>query len=495
MKKLLALLIAVAMLMAMPMALAEDAEEPVVITIFHTNDVHGRYNSVAGMGYAMMASYVNRARQSGNVLVLDAGDTLHGTVFASSVKGESIVEVMNAIGYDAMAMGNHDFNYGLDRLKELSDMMEFPLLSATITKRNGDHAFDAYAIIEIAEKKIAVIGAQNPDIVTAIHPDHVKDIAFSGVELVERAVMDVQKLGADAIVVLAHWGTPESVKTLASIPGVSVVIDGHSHTELYNIEQSADEAHALVTSTGEYLQNLGKVTLIFAPEGGLTVEAELIPNPGVFEDHTTIRAIEAVELAQSAELNRVIGETEVELMGERADVRTSESNWGNLACDIFIEATGADVALINGGNIRATTAAGPITARDIFTVFPFGNLVVMLEVDGQALIDSIEVGLSLYPEANGGFPQVGGMSFTFDPAKDAGERIVELLIAGEPVDPEATYKLATNDFLAAGGDGFTALAEFGITMEIGAMDEVITDYFRENSPVAPAVEGRITVVE
>lgn len=182
-------------------------------------------------------------------------------------------------------------------------------------------------------------------------------------------------------------------------------------------------------------------------------------------------------------------------MGERADVRTSESNWGNLACDIFIEATGADVALINGGNIRATTAAGPITARDIFTVFPFGNLVVMLEVDGQALIDSIEVGLSLYPEANGGFPQVGGMSFTFDPAKDAGERIVELLIAGEPVDPEATYKLATNDFLAAGGDGFTALAEFGITMEIGAMDEVITDYFRENSPVAPAVEGRITVVE
>jgi len=495
MKKLLALLIALAMLMAMPLALAEDAEEPVVVTIFHTNDVHGRYNSGAGMGYAMMASFVNRARQAGNVLVLDAGDTLHGTVFASSVKGESIVEVMNAIGYDAIAMGNHDFNYGLDRLLELSGAMEFPLLSATITKKNGDHVFDAYAILEIAEKKIAVIGAQNPEILTAIHPDHVKDIAFSGVELVERAVMDVQKQGVDAIVVLAHWGVPESVELLASIPGVSVVIDGHSHTELYDIAQSADDAHALVTSTGEYLQNLGKVTLIFAPEGGLTVEAELIPNPGVFEDHAVIRAIEAVEAVQSAELDKVIGETEVELMGERADVRTSESNWGNLACDIFIAATGADVALVNGGNIRATTAAGSVTARDIFTVFPFGNLVVMLEVTGQALVDSLEVGLALYPEMSGGFPQVGGMTYTFDPSKDAGERVVELLIAGEPVDPEAFYKLATNDFLAAGGDGFTALAAFDVAMEIGAMDEVITDYFRANSPVAPVVEGRIVVAE
>lgn len=500
MRKLMALLMALAMLLTFVPALAEEApaEEPVVITIFHTNDVHGRYNSDAGMGYAMLASFVNRERAEGNVLLLDAGDTLHGTVFANSVKGESIVEVMNAVGYDAMAPGNHDFNYGLDRLKELEEVMDFPLLSSNITKKDGSAAFEAYTILEVADKKIAVVGAQNPQMESAIHPDHVKDVTFGDASLVAEAVAAAQKEGPDAVVVLAHWGCddaydPNSIEALASIPGVSVVIDGHSHTELYDIKQSEDETHSLVTSTGEYLNNLGKVKLTFAPEGGLTVEAELIKNPGAFEDHETIYAIDAIEEAQSAELDKVVGESTVELMGEREDVRTSESNWGNLACDIFMATTGADVALMNGGNIRATTPAGKLTARDINTVFPFGNLVVTLDVTGQALIDVLEVGVSIYPEMNGGFPQVGGMQVTFDPEQEAGSRIVEVLVGGEPIDPEATYRLVTNDFLAAGGDNYAPLAAFPVVFNAGAMDEVIVDFLRDNSPVSPELEGRIQV--
>lgn len=502
MKKLLSLLIALMMMLTVLPAFAEEAaaQEPVVITIFHTNDVHGRYNSEQGMGYAMMASYINRARAEGNVLVVDAGDTLHGTVFANSVKGESIVEVMNAIGYDAMVPGNHDFNYGYERLKELEKQMNFPLLSANVMKKDGTRAFTPSTVVEIAGKKIGFVGAENPQMVSAIHPDYTKDIVFEDASFVADEVKKLQAEGVDAIVVLSHWGCtdgydPSSVAGLATIPGVSVVIDGHSHTVLYDIEQGAEGEAALVTSTGEYLNNLGKVNLVFAPEGGLTVEAELIPNPGVFEDHEVIHAIEAVEAMQSAELDKVAGETSVELMGERAVVRTSESNWGNLACDIFIQATGADVAIMNGGNIRSTTPIGPVTARDVNTVFPFGNLVVVLEVTGQALIDVLEVGVSLYPEASGGFPQVGGMSVTFDPAAEPGSRITEVLVGGAPIDPEAMYKLATNDYLAGGGDKYVALTQFPVEFNLGAMDEVIIDYLRENSPVAPELEGRIKPIE
>lgn len=500
MRKLLSLLMALLMLLTAIPALADEtpAPEPVVITIFHTNDVHGRYNSADGMGYAMMASYVNAARKDGNVLVMDAGDTLHGTVFANAVKGESIVEVMNAVGYDVMTPGNHDYNFGYDRLIELSGQMDFPLVCANILK-DGKPAFEPSVMLEIAGKKIAVVGASNPQMQSAIHPDQIKGLSFEGVAPVIAAVNAVRD-EADAVVVLCHWGCddaydPNSVKALATIPGVSLVIDGHSHTSLYDIKQGEQGKAALVTSTGEYLKNLGKVTLTFAPEGGLTVQAELIPNPGIFEDHAVINAIEGVEEAQSAELDKVVGETSVELMGERAVVRTSESNWGNLACDIFLKATGADVALMNGGNIRATIPAGEITFRDVNTVFPFGNLVVMLEVTGQAIKDALEVGVSLYPETSGGFPQVGGMAYTFDPEKAPGERIVELLIGGEPADMEKTYKLATNDFLAAGGDNYTSLAEFPVVFNLGSMDEVIVEYLRENSPVAPEVEGRIKVAE
>ena len=501
MRKVFALALALLMLLTALPAFAEEAPaEPVVITIFHTNDVHGRYNSDAGMGYAMMASYINAARAAGNVLVLDAGDTLHGTIFANAVKGESIVEILNAIGVNAMAPGNHDFNYGYDRLKELEALMDFPLISANIRLKDGKEAFAPYTILEIAGKRIGVVGAENPEMVTAIHPDHTAALSFLDASFVDAAVQTVRGAGVDAVIILAHWGcdgayNPNSMEALATIPGVSLVIDGHSHTSLYDIVQLPGETDPIVTSTGEYLNNLGKVTLTFLPEGGLEVQAELIPDPGQYEDHAMINAIEEVELAQGAELDKVIGETTVELMGERPVVRTSESNWGNLATDIFIAATGADVALMNGGNIRTTVPAGPITARDVNTVFPFGNLVVLMEVSGQAIIDALEVGVRIYPEANGGFPQVGGMTVRFDPAKAEGERIVEVLVGGEPLDPAAMYKLATNDFLAAGGDGYVSLAEYPVLFNMGAMDEVIVNYLRENSPVAPELEGRIAPVE
>lgn len=499
MKKRLAFLLTLAMVCLCAFsAFAEETAEPVVVTIFHTNDVHARYNSDEGMGYAMMAAFVNAARQEGPVLVMDAGDTLHGNVFANAVQGESIVQILNAIGYDVMTPGNHDFNYGFTRLKELEAMMEFPLISANLLDKSGKAAFAPYVILEAGGKRIGVVGASNPQMESAIHPDQIRDIEFGDVALVEEAVRAAYEEGVDALIILCHWGAddaydPNSVEALATIEGVHLVIDGHSHTRLYDIVQPAEGEGALVTSTGEYLQNLGRVTITFTTEGALEVEAELIPQPLYYEDHALINTIEAVEEEQSEALDEVVGETTVDLEGERAIVRTQESNWGNLAADIFLEMTGADVAIMNGGNIRKSLSAGPVTIRDINEVFPFANIVVTQQVTGQVLLDTLEVGLSLYPETNGGFPQIGGMTVTFDPAQEPGARIVEVLVGGEPLDPEATYTLVTNDFLAAGGDNYP-LGDYPVEMYIGTMDEVIVTYLRENSPVSPAVDGRLTPV-
>lgn len=497
MKRFLALLLSLLLLLSLSAVAesAQDVSEPTTVTIFHTNDVHGRYDSSQGMGYAMMASFVGEARNAGeNVLVLDAGDTLHGTIFANSTKGESIIEVMNEIGYAAMTAGNHDFNYGKDALLELSEKADFPILSANILNEDGSYLLTPYVILDVADKKIAVVGAQNPEIKTAIHPNYTESLAFEGVEQVKKAVDEVRDQ-TDAVIVLCHWGVDDAYEpnssVLAAIPGVDLVIDGHSHTELSNITQV--EGNAPVTSTGEYLNNLGLVTMTFE-EDGVKIGTYLFPNPGRFEDHAMINTIEEIEKAQDEVLGTVIGNTETELVGEREIVRAQESNWGDLVCDIFLDATGADVALVNGGGIRKTVQAGGITLRDINEAYPFGNYVCVLNISGAKLNEALEHGFSNLPEASGGFPQVGGMTMTVDPRKEVGERVSDLKIQGEPVDPEKIYQLATNDYLAAGGDGYEMLAECPMLLEMGFMDEVVVNYIEEKGTIRPEVDGRISIV-
>lgn len=495
-KKLLSLALALSMCLTCAFALAETAPaEPVSITIFHTNDTHARYDNSVGMGYAMMATFVNAARNAGdNVLVLDAGDTFHGTVFANTVKGESIAAVMNAIGYNAMAAGNHDFNYGYDRLMELAEVLQFPILSCNILKEDGSFAFKPYEIIEIAGKKIAIVGAQNPQIQTAIHPDRIAGLVFTDEAQVAKVVSEV-KDQADAVIVLTHWGADDAYdpnsSALAAIEGVDLVIDGHSHTLLADIKQV--EGNALVVSNGEYLQQLGVVKMTFA-EDGLKLEAMSIPNPGVFEDHGVLKAVFAAEDAQSAALDTVIGKATVELEGRREICRTQESNWGDIVCDIFLKTTGADIAFVNGGGIRASVPAGDITIRDINTVYPFGNYVVVIQVTGKVLLEALEHGFSNLPETSGGFPQIGGMRVVVDASKEPGSRVTELTIGSVPVDEEMIYTMVTNDYLAAGGDSYAMLATCPMLLEMAFMDEVLVNYIQEVGEIGQEIDGRITIL-
>jgi 5'-nucleotidase len=206
-----------------------------------------------------------------------------------------------------------------------------------------------------------------------------------------------------------------------------------------------------------------------------------------------INAIEDIEAAQADVLDTVIGTAAAELTGAREIVRTQESNWGDLVCEIFIEATGADIAFVNGGGIRASVPAGDITIRNINETYPFGNYVCVIDISGAILKEALEHGFSNLPEASGGFPQVGGMTMTVDPGQAPGERVSDLMIQGEPMDPEKIYRLATNDFLAAGGDGYAMLAECPMLLEMGFMDEVVISYIKDKGTVSPETDGRITI--
>ncbi len=496
MKKLLSILLALMLLASALPALAETAPaEPVKITVFHTNDVHGRYDYTTGMGYAMVASYINEARNAGeNVLVLDAGDTTHGTIFANATKGESIIAIMNEIGYAAMTPGNHDFNYGKDHLLELAGMANFPMLSSTLKNEDGSYLLTPYTIVEVAGKQIAIVGAENPHMKSVIHPSHIDGLTFDTVDAVKLAVEEV-KDKSDAVIVLAHWGSgdeylPDSAE-LSKIPGIDLVIDGHSHTLLNDIVQV--EGGAPVTSTGEYLNNLGKVVLEFTDDG-VKAETVLIPNPKRFEDHKILNLVSDIEGSQSAILDTVIGKTDVDLIGERAIVRTQETNLGDYVCDVLIELSGAEVALFNGGGIRKTVPAGDITIRDINEVFPFGNYVVQISVTGEQIVQALEHGYRLMPESNGGFAQIGGITCTVDPSKEVGSRVSDVKVQGAEIDLAKSYVMVTNDFLAAGGDGYEMLKGAPMLLQMSVMDDMLMDKIQQAGTIAPEPDGRITVV-
>ena len=496
MKKLLALLLSLVIVIGMATAFAQEAQAPFSITVFHTNDVHANANPGGGMGYAMMAGFVNQEKaQNPNVLVFDAGDTFHGTVFATAVEGASIAQVLNNLPYTAMAPGNHDFNYGFDRLKELEESLTFPLVNANVYLENGERAFTPYEIFEVGEKKIGVIGVATPEMVPKIHPDQIKGLDFrDGVEEVTKVVEEI-KDQTDAIILLAHWGITGEETTsevLTKIEGLDLVIDGHSH-DAWPEGHKTEGSDTLIVSSGERLENLGKVVLTFNDEGVETVEASLIPAPKVYEDRGMIHLMDEITAAQDVLLNEVIGKTKVVLDGERENVRTKETNLGNLSADAVLAFTQAQVSIINGGNIRATIEEGDITLRDTITVFPFGNIVVTKEITGADLKAALEVGYRMYPDQNGGFAQVGGMRVTFDPSKEAGERVIEVLIGEnqEPLDEEKTYVIAINDFMAAGGDSYEMLANYPVVKEFGSFDEAIKQYLKDAGEIEIEIDGRI----
>ncbi|MFS1514150.1 5'-nucleotidase C-terminal domain-containing protein [Chengkuizengella sp. SCS-71B] len=472
------------------------------ITILHTNDTHARINEgkYDGMGLAKLSTLVKQQEaDNANVLLLDAGDTFHGTTFATLEQGKSIAEVFNAVGYDGMAAGNHDFNYGYERLLELKEMVTFPVLSANvIVEETGELLLPPYMIQEVDGVKLGIFGLSTPETHYKTHPKNVEGLKFTDPVVAAQTMVAELSQEVDVIIALTHLGTDASstdtsIKVAEGAPGIDLIVDGHSHTE-----DNIGESGTLIVSSGEYTKNLGVVELTFDENDELvSKEGSLITKEDAAEvepDAEVQAVIDAITTSQETILAEVVGSTSVVLDGEREQVRAGETNLGNLITDAMLNETGADVALTNGGGIRASIDVGEITKGEVITVLPFGNYIVTKEVSGAVIKAALENGIDSYPDAKGAFPHVAGIEYKIDASKPAGERAVSIQINGEPLDLEKTYVLATNDFLAAGGDEYTMFADITIKNEYPALDEVLIQYIQEKGTVSPVVEGRVTVI-
>ena len=471
----------------------------VQVTVLHTNDLHGH---AAGFvadtkvgeigGLARIETLINEIRaEQPNVILLDGGDCLHGTNEINVSKGMNMVALMSGMGYDAMVPGNHDFNYGYKQLLNLANVASFDILSANVLK-DGENILQPYTLIEKGGYKFAIIGLSTQDTPIVTHPNNVQGLVFADPIATAKAMVAKAKADANFVIVLSHLGY-EVDKTLAqNVPGIDLIVGGHSHTVL---DKPTTVNGINIVQDGEWGKNLGRVDLTIEDGKITAINGKLIPVGNKVAKNVAVETVVNVYKAKLAEtMNVVIGSSDVDLMGDRGQVRTRETNLADLIIDVMREATKADLAVTNGGGIRASIAKGDITVGSVYTVLPFDNTLVVMQFTGAQIRAALELSVSKYPAENGGFLQVSGLKFTFDPSKPAGQRIVEVTANGQPLDPNKTYVVATNDFTAVGGDGYTMFKDGKVLFQSGLyLRDVVVDYIKAQGNISSKTDGRITV--
>ncbi len=476
------------------------------ITIAHTNDVHGHIQEDQRgqeFGYAKIATLVKEWEQENkNFLLMDAGDTFQGTIYTNQFKGESILPILNSLGYGAMAAGNHEFDYGYEQLLKLRDQLKYPMISANVFQADGSNLLVPTFTTEVGGETFAFIGfvAEETPIVT--HPNNVKGLTFKDPVDIAKQLVPEMKKEADHVIVVSHIGVEKDREIAKNVAGIDLIIGGHSHTPLRTPEVVNG---TYIVQDWEYGKSLGRVDLYYYNKelvgfsGGLVEYDEKVKADAEIE-----KLVQEVVTKVEESMKDVIGKTEVNLDGERTQVRAMETNLGNFVADALIAKTKtiagyeADVALVNGGGIRASKVAGEITKKDLYSILPFPNTLTIVEATGADVKAALEVSVKGAEKADdlpGSFLQVGGLSFVYDVKKPVGERVMEVKIGGQPLDLAKTYKIATNDFITSGGDGYSMLKKDRVLDTGYTFYELVEEYLINNKVIHPAVEKRIVEVK
>ena len=474
------------------------------LIIFHTNDMHSRIQDTddrgKSIGLAEMTAAVKTVKaKNPATLWLDAGDTFHGMPMITIDRGENLVPLLNAAGIDAMTAGNHDFDYGTAQLQKLVKMLKFPLLDANVVRKdNGKPLFKPYKIFKFKGITVGVFGLTTPETAYMTNPTNVKTVEFLNPVEVSREMIKTLRPKCDVLIAVMHMGVDAeseftSERIARETDGIDLIVDGHSHTALADGLRIKD---TLIVQTGCYEHYLGRATIDVENHKIISKKAELLDAADVKAINPTPdkKILDDLKVA-NAEANKlldvVVAHSDRELTSNRPLVRRNESELGNLAADAFRWAAKSDIAIVNGGGLRADLPKGDITKRNTVDIFPFGNTLRIAEIKGSAVRAMLEHSVEHYPASFGGFLDVSGMTFSYDPTKPAGHRVKEILVDGQPLDDDKIYTIALGDFQTAGGDGYTMLTNLKIIGELGTFEEILADYLNQVGMKGIEV-GRIT---
>ena len=507
------------------------------LTILHINDFHSRiepinkYDSTCSAsddaegkcfgGAARVATIINDTRaqliaEGKNVLVLDAGDQFQGSLFYTTYKGAAEAEVMEKIGFDVMAVGNHEFDDGPAALAAFAEKVSFPIISsnldltksAELSGKIGDHV-----VLEVGGQKVGIISALATDTVDTSSPG--PDVVFADeIEALTAAVTKLEAQGVQHIIALTHVGYNLDQRIAAQVPGIDAVVGGHSHTYLSATDDKATGlyptmvanptgAEVPVVTAYAYGKYMGHLDLAFDDAGKVVsaggdvrvIDASITPNAEI--------AARVAEMGGPiADLKaKVVAEASGDIDGDRTTCRQVECQMGNLVSDAMLDRVrdqGVTIAIQNGGGLRASIQGGLVTMGDVLTVLPFQNTLATFQVTGATVVAALENGVSEVADGAGRFAQVAGLKYTFDPALPAGARVSDVMVeehgVWSAIDPAKIYGVVSNNYVRSGGDGFRMFA----TDSINAYDfgpdlaDVLAEYMIKNAPYQPYLDGRIT---
>jgi 5'-nucleotidase len=482
--------------------------EPVPITFLHYNDLHGallaksKGDSELG-GVANLAGQIDRIRASapGPVLLLDAGDTYQGTYVSNSNQGQAVIEILNVAGVDALALGNHEFDWGLEVLNARIEQARFPFLAANLEAEPGYKletllpGLLPYTVVEVKDTpgdplSIGILGLTYHDLKTIVRSSAIEGLrSLHPAEAVRQYLPELRKT-CDLVIVLSHLGLVADTELVHAVPEIPLIVGGHSHRVL---KRGARVGETLIVQAGAYGEYLGQVAVLLDREKGQIAsdgpqsEVTEVPSDGTPNDK--IQAIVNKWSVRAEETgSQVVGESAVPLKKARG----IESALGNLITDAMRAADLGDgqpsaIALHNDGGIRADLNAGEITYAELYSVLPFDNSLIGLDLTGTQVLGMLEA--SINDQASE--VQVSGLTFVYNPNKPPGQRVPKAQVDGEPLDPTAAYRVVTIDYLYSHPQYSDSLGQgTNVTYDGLALDAVI-DYIRAHSPVHPQVEQRI----
>ncbi|HNP73688.1 MAG TPA: 5'-nucleotidase C-terminal domain-containing protein, partial [Kouleothrix sp.] len=497
------------------------------LRIIHTNDHHARIEPVVGGtppapihgGVARRKVLIDAIRaEGGNQLLIDAGDVFQGTLWFNQYLGLADLEFYHYLGYEAMTIGNHEFDKGPAPLANFIKQAQFPVLSANMVADPSTPIYGLYKpwiIKEVGGERIGIFGLTTEETPAISSPG--AGITFTNyIEAAKKAVADLKAQGINKIIALTHIGITFDRELARQVDGIQVIIGGHSHTPMGPMIKPADPARpypeviaspsgkpVVMATDWEWGRWLGDLTVGFDANGDITNVLGARPTEvaaSIAPDTALDNRIKVLAQPIAGLRTKPAGEAAVALNGNRADVRTKETNLGNLISDAMLEKTrpaGAQVAIMNGGSIRTSIDAGQITLGELLDVQPFGNTIGLVTLTGTQLKQALENGVSQVETVAGRFPQVAAMRYSFDASRPAGDRVTGVQIADgkggyTALDPNGSYRVVTNAFLIAGGDGYTVFGQGTNKIDTGLLDiDVTAEYVAAHSPVNPQVEGRV----